>query len=598
MDPAKEPTSDVAATGPVKSAVAASRPSADWVRVWLTGLAFFYPAYWLSRFILLALPALVRVALFGDRLEDLQLLPGGAFASSSPRAPITGAYHGTRSPFSLGILAVLALATVVTLALTGRRRRTISGLMLAVLGNLLLIPWLIDLLFLKRNIAPNLLGCSLFFGVLCLGLRWMLDAWFAAGYWRRFGSALVGFVLPLGASWVGFREFGAVFRPILLVLIAPGVVAALMVSLRPASVEPQRSGWKTVGWGLAATLLLAAGLVSLGRAVNRAFARARSAKARAELASIPEVPPNTPYPKLFFQRGVNFTAEWPDRYESEGARRMLRQLPSYGINAIALVPYGWSSSNPPRVRIGGGPNSWESDEGVEELARRAHSLGMKVMLKPAIWDSYKLELPSAQDRAAWFDQYRLFLEHHARLAAKIHADVFFVGGEFNHLSQYDAEWRNLIGRARAIYPGPLVYGANFGQEFESIRFWDALDDIGLQEYYPLPDNLSTEALVEKVEAVQKKYGKLVIFTEAGFPASQAANRRPWEDGKGGKVAPADQARCYEAILRAFYNQPWFSGVYWWKVGTDGDGGPEDGSLTPWGKPAMGVVKRWYLDGGR
>jgi hypothetical protein len=52
------------------------------------------------------------------------------------------------------------------------------------------------------------------------------------------------------------------------------------------------------------------------------------------------------------------------------------------------------------------------------------------------------------------------------------------------------------------------------------------------------------------------------------------------------------------IFKAFYAKPWFNGMYWWKVGTNGFGGPEDGSHTPWGKPAMDVVKRWYVNGGR
>jgi len=55
---------------------------------------------------------------------------------------------------------------------------------------------------------------------------------------------------------------------------------------------------------------------------------------------------------------------------------------------------------------------------------------------------------------------------------------------------------------------------------------------------------------------------------------------------------------YQAIFRAFYNKPWFEGMYWWKVGTNGFGGSGDTSLTPWGKPAMEVVKRWYEGGGR
>ena len=595
---------------PATASSGASTARAEWVRVWLAGLAFLYPAFWLSNFVLLALPALVRVALFGHRLEDFRVTPHGAFASSAPLAPIVAAPgHGPR--FDFGMLAVAVLAVVLGLAWAGRRRRTPSGVMVATLGSVLAVPSLVELFFLKQNLVQSALYSLLFFGTLCVGLGWMLDAWVRSGYWHRAASAFAGLVLPLALLFVGLRWFSFEFRPILLLLIVPGALAALLVSLRPLWREPlavsrstgttpdlEAAGWKTVGWGVATSLVLALAIGPSGRVVNRASARARSARAQAALASIPEVPPNAPYPRIFFQKGVNFTAEWPNRYDAEGSRQMLKQLPAYGINAIALVPYGWSSPQPPRVHIGGGPDTWESDEGVEELARLGHALGLKVMLKPAIWDSYKLEIPSAQDRAAWFDQYRLFLEHYARLAARIHADVFFVGGEFNHLSRYDSDWRKLIARARELYPGPLVYGANFGEEFETLTFWDALDYIGLQEYYPLPDSLSTDALVAKVAAVQRKYAKPVIFTEAGFSAHAAPNHQPWEDNQGGKVSTADQARCYEAVLRAFYRQPWFEGVYWWKVGTDGDGGAEDGSLTPWGKPAMDVVKQWYAQGGR
>jgi hypothetical protein len=34
-------------------------------------------------------------------------------------------------------------------------------------------------------------------------------------------------------------------------------------------------------------------------------------------------------------------------------------------------------------------------------------------------------------------------------------------------------------------------------------------------------------------------------------------------------------------------------MYWWKVGSNGFGGPKDRSHTPWRKPAMEVVRKWY-----
>src|SRR5579863_1664917 len=576
---------------------------AAWVRVWLAGLAFLYPALWLANFTALALPALLRVAVIHYHLDDFEIIPFGAFASSSPPAVVAGSSSNNQSPFSLAIPAALAIAMVAILAVAGRRHRTLSGITLATLATVLLMRSLSGVLFGRSRGFEAIFGSALFFAILCVGLRWMLDAWVTRGYGPRVLAALVGFVLPLALALLGSRWFSLEFRPIILLLIAPGALAALVASSGPASDRPESSkppvaGWKTVAAGVAVTAMLAAGIGPAGRAANQAFRRARSTQAQAELADLPAVPANAPYPKIFFQRGVNFTAEWPDRYDSQGARQMLRLLPAYGINAIALVPYGWSSAKPPRVRIGGGPETWESDEGVVELARLAHALGMKVMLKPAVWESYKLDIPSAADRAVWFADYGLFLDHYARLAAAIHADVLVVGGEFNHLTQYDADWRRLIARTRQLYPGPLVYAANFGEEFETIRFWDALDYIGLQEYYSLPDDLSAASVVTKVESVQARFAKPVVFTEAGFPASAAPNRQPWDDHGRGSAAPDAQARCYDSILSVFYAQPWFEGVYWWKVGTDGGGGRQDSSLTPWGKPAMDVVKRWYVSGGR
>jgi hypothetical protein len=304
--------------------------------------------------------------------------------------------------------------------------------------------------------------------------------------------------------------------------------------------------------------------------------------------------------KLFFQKGVNFTAEWPDTYSSDGARKILGELTNYGVNSIALVPYGFCRKGTPLVRFNG-RRAWEKDTALAHMTAFAHEHGMKVMLKPQVWvpRSYpgELEFASPHDREMWFSQYQAFLEHYAKLAEQIGADLFCVGVEFSKLSRYEQEWRRLIARVREIYAGPLVYAANFGTEFESIRFWDALDYIGLNNYYPLPDDLSTDAIVAKVEQVQRRYQRPVIFPEAGFPSLEDPHRQPWDETPR-RLSLDEQARCYEAVFRAFYHKPWFEGVYWWKVGSNGFGGPDDGSHTPWGKPAMKVIAHWYLHGGR
>lgn len=572
----------------------------DRARALLTCVALYYPLEWLANSLLGCGPSLARLMLGAGRIADLRLTPLGVTLFVTTGGAERGPFGGGNTVGTTQMLAVVLIAAAL-LCFSSRGHRLLSGLGLAVLANSALVPALSPV-FVEGRVSPTMVfGGVLLFALLCLGLRWMLTSQSGLGYWGRLGFLLGGFaLLPVLVVVVLILSHTFFFRRHGFYFIVPGTLAALLVSLRSprgARAAPQ-VGWRIATVGAVSSLLLGFASPIAGRSVDRMITRERVARSRAALASIPPVPPDAPYPKVFFQRGVNFTAEWPNPYASLGAQQMLARLPVYGVNAVALVPYGWyTHRSPPRVHIQEG-EGWESDEGLTEMARLAHHLGIKVMLKPAIWDGFSQVYNSAQDRAQWFAQYRLFLEHYARLATQIHADVFVIGGEFTHLTEYDADWRKLIARARELYPGPLVYAANFGDEFEHVSFWDALDYIGLQEYYPLPDNLSTDAVVAKVEVVEQKYHKPVLFTEAGFPSLQDANHAPWDDSAHLASSPALQAQCYDAIFKAFYEMPWFEGMYWWKIETNGSGGPEDDSHSPWDKPAIQVVRRWYLGGGR
>ncbi|MBL8291415.1 MAG: hypothetical protein JNN08_06240, partial [Bryobacterales bacterium] len=252
-------------------------------------------------------------------------------------------------------------------------------------------------------------------------------------------------------------------------------------------------------------------------------------------------------PRLPFQRGVNFTAEAPAFYGSDAASAMLRQLPAYGVDAIALVPYGMARPGTPEVRFNPS-RSWERDTGIQRLAAEAHELGIRVLLKPQVWVPRSfpggLRFEEPLELAAWFSSYQAYIEHYARLAKTIAADLFCVGTEFVLLSRHATQWRRIIGRVRALYPGPLVYAANFGPEFEQLPFWDAVDYIGLNNYYPLPGDLSYREVVGRVEAVHRAARRPVIFTEAGFASLADAHRQPWDESPGA-LSMQHQARCYE-----------------------------------------------------
>ncbi|MDE3135003.1 MAG: hypothetical protein KGL59_00375 [Acidobacteriota bacterium] len=572
-------------------------------------LAIVYPAFWLAQFTIDSLPGLVRIVFAGNELKWVRISVLGSYvASAASNDPPGGPSFGMRGlggETLLGIVVVVALGALV-LYLSRRRGMMACGLFAALLGyggfeQLLRRLWV-------ASPDAGWIASGLLLGALwTMGLRRLVTATapLPSRYGWRFTSAVLFFTLPLAALLLVFHW--AVGMPLLTRFVwvfIPGLVPGALAGIKPVSPgtgNTEEISWKAIAVGGLVTAVLAAAVAFAGRPIETSFVHERAARARAMVSSLPLVPVDDPYPRQFFQKGVNFTAEFGAPYASTDALEALKRLVPYGVNAVALVPYGWMQEGQPVVRVNRGLNVWESDEGLEDVARMAHSLGMKVFLKPQLWarggSTTDLDFRDPAEREQWFQQYGRFIDHYARLATRIHADLFAVGVELGMMSRYDAEWRGIIAGVRSLYPGPLVYAANFGPDFQDVTFWDALDYIGLDEYYPLPENLSTVELVRRIERVAINYHRPVLFTEVGFPSLVDPQRRPWDQSPR-PISLEAQARCYQAIFRAFYGKPWFAGMYWWKVGTNGEGGPDNGSLTPWGKPAMGVVRGWYTQGGR
>jgi hypothetical protein len=372
--------------------------------------------------------------------------------------------------------------------------------------------------------------------------------------------------------------------------IAAAAIVALAFALVATCLRP-RWQFVPVRWRAALSLTLLLGASSYAGSVI--LRETQSKEQIARLAAARNAPKPDRYTQYFFQKGVSFTAEGGVGYDHPLAVEMLAKLPAYGVDSIALIPYGWMDRGQKTIRAAGN-RGWESDNGIRILTGEAHRLGMKVLLKPHVWRLQGKDRIPKEESREWMRNYLPFILEYARLAAEIHADLFCIGTELETLTMHEDEWRNVIAEVRKVYPGPLTYAANHGPEFESIRFWDALDYIGLDNYYPLDANYAPSELLPKLHAVQQQYKLPVIFTEAGFGAHKDSRTEPWADETNKPLDLAEQARAYDGVLKAFSAKPWFHGAYWWKVGTNGYGGPDNNSMTPWGKPAMEVLKRWYL----
>jgi len=329
----------------------------------------------------------------------------------------------------------------------------------------------------------------------------------------------------------------------------------------------------------------------------------------------PAVPAQTNSLPADFQRGVNYAHihRRGHGYGSGVSRRELAELKKLGVTWIAITPFGYQRGATAENLRYDGDRSLTDEDLAGEIAA-AHKLGIRVTLKPHIWsDDFwdgkewngTVRQDSVAGHARWWKGYRTFALHFARVAQRSGADQYCIGTESVRMTTgYPEEWRTLIGEVRQLYRGPVTYAAHFEKEFDAIPFWDALDSIGITAYFPLdaPVGASVEQLVaawqphrQRIEKLQAKFQKPVVFLEIGYRAVADAHQKPWVYD-GGVRDKAAQARAYEAAFRAFAGASWWKGAYWWKAFTDRQRAEarDDGTDFEFrGRPAEQVLQRWY-----
>ncbi len=303
-------------------------------------------------------------------------------------------------------------------------------------------------------------------------------------------------------------------------------------------------------------------------------------------------------------RGMSFAAASPRRgtYGSEASAQSLRKLKDLGIDWISLMPFGFHRGEADLTF--GGERVWETDASLVAATKQAHALGIKVMLKPHVWGraEQRMETWTDAEWRKWFDDYLRFAEHYATIARDAKVDAFCIGNEQKIASRHEQEWRRIIERVRAIYKGPLTYGANFDEVFD-IAFWDALDWIGVSGYFPLVPDLSPERatlvrawqpILAQLEQLATREKKAVLFTEVGYRSAKGAAWRQWEIPRDAASDLDAQSSAYEAFFETVWPKPWVAGAYPWKWFSYPDHGRHDGNdYDIEGKPAEEIVLRAY-----
>jgi Glycoside Hydrolase Family 113 len=306
------------------------------------------------------------------------------------------------------------------------------------------------------------------------------------------------------------------------------------------------------------------------------------------------------------QKGICYSCWWEaDCYSHIDSDISLRHLAETGAEWISIT-VNWHQDSLESTRIYRHQQTL-TDEDLIHVISLAHSLGLKVMLRPTINISHGTigeigqAFTSESQWSEWFSSYRTFIEYYAGFAAAQGLDQFCVGTELKGTTDRAADWRAVVAAARSRYTGPLTYAANDRTE-ASITWWDALDFIGIEAYYPLstrPDptlrelKASWRPIVGSLASLSAKWNKPILFTEIGYRSvDQTAMHPAWREK--GTLDPIEQADCYQAAFESIYREPWFAGMYWWSWSPNpGEGGPDDSGFSPHDKPAEKVLRYWY-----
>lgn len=300
----------------------------------------------------------------------------------------------------------------------------------------------------------------------------------------------------------------------------------------------------------------------------------------------------------------------------------LSHLAGLGVDHVTLIPFGFQEAHDdPNLRFNTEPRWYsEATSAARALATVGDSLGFAIILKPQIWlghgeDQWSatIDFDSEDDWLAWEANYRTFIFHHARTAEEVGSPLFVLGTELgNAVRERPAFWRRLIAEIRSVYSGKITYAANWHEDYEHVAFWDALDYVGVQAYFPLAETEESEhsqvtlreAWERHRESLKKtagRTGKPILFTEIGYRSVPYAAAEPWRWPERGETVAADttlQRDLYDAFFTTFWEEDWFAGALFWKwsIRPEGRrGGRESASIgfSPEGNPAERVLAEWY-----
>lgn len=305
--------------------------------------------------------------------------------------------------------------------------------------------------------------------------------------------------------------------------------------------------------------------------------------------------------------GLSFVAS-PDVINDSHTKPVVK----IGANYTAIMPFGFMRSVAHPEIVHNTNRQWfgETKAGAKQYIETLKKSKIKIMIKPQIWVWHgeftgKIEMANETDWQNFENSYSKFILEYATLAKETNAELFCIGTELEgFVNQRPEYWHQLIIEIRKVYNGPLTYAANW-DEFKRTPFWNQLDYIGVDAYFPVSDK-QTPTIEEcktgwqshktLIKSISETHNKPVLFTEYGYRSMDFTGKEPWDsDHTNTSLNFEGQANATQALFEEFWNEEWFAGGFVWKWfhNYENSGGDNDNQFTPQNKPVEIVIKSYY-----
>lgn len=283
-------------------------------------------------------------------------------------------------------------------------------------------------------------------------------------------------------------------------------------------------------------------------------------------------------------------------------------------NWIALTPFAYMDSKTDPVIHYRTERNWWADipENMVSVVQDARKYGFKLMLKPHFWvegSGWAGTLTFEEEGwKTWEKNYEQFIMEQAQFAEDHKIEMFCFATELKSAVKNRPEFFiRIIRKIRSVYSGKLLYAANW-DDYMRIPFWDQLDYIGVDAYFPVTETVTPS--VDEVKTIWIDFAnqlrdfsyrkrKQIIFTEYGYRSIDKPVWKQWEIewvSDSLNVNLQAQVNGYEGLFQAVWDELWFAGGFLWKWYPEKvhyTGLKANSDYTPQDKPAEKTIAKWY-----